>query len=340
METIHIALPSDQNYVIGLAVTAGSIAHHASRDVKLMFHVLDGGIREDTFADMAQKVKRLHPNVEFHRIAVNEDMFRNYPVWSGNKMTYARLLLADALPDVSHIIYSDTDFLWLIDIAELWAQRSDEVIFMSVRDLDETIAIEEKWAADHNLPFDGNNYFCAGLSFYNLNKFREEGIIAKVAEFINAHKDIQLADQTALYHVLHNRIITLPQKWQTFSSVINKEKLLQPVAIHYAGDTPWRLGRFWPLLLSDGAILWYAMLDYINGAKPGTSIKSHLTVWQRIYKRALANAYHHNITRGLFKFALKSTGRGPYISYFFKFVIDFHISVKKIRERATTRISL
>lgn len=340
METVHIALSSDENYVIGLTVTAGSIAYHASRNVKLMMHILDGGIKDDTFAQMAEKIHKLHPHVEFHRISVDENLFRNYPVWSGNKMTYARLLLADALPDVSHIIYSDTDFLWLIDIAELWHERSSEEIFLGVQDHPQTIAREEAWAKQHDLPFDNNRYFGAGLSFYNLDKFREEGIIGQVAEFLRKYPDVSFADQTALNHLLRNRVKFLPQKWQTLSIALTRENVSHPLAIHYGGDIPWRRDKFWTFPISDSTLLWYAMLDHINGQRPGTSIKSHLTTWQRIYKRALANICRHGASRSLFNILLKATGRRAYISNFDKFARDLGLSKKALRQRILNRRSV
>ena len=55
METVHVALPSDENYIVGLTATAGSMAYHASRDVVLSIHVLDGGIHDDTFDAFAKR---------------------------------------------------------------------------------------------------------------------------------------------------------------------------------------------------------------------------------------------------------------------------------------------
>lgn len=337
METIHIALPSDENYVIGLEVTAGSIAYHASKDVRLMIHILDGGIKDDTFAKMEDKIKRLHPNVEFHRIAVDENLFHNFPVWSGNKMTYARLLLSEALPEVSHIIYSDTDFLWLIDIAELWNERTTDDIIISVQDHPSTIKREEKWANAHNMPFDPTKYFGAGLSFYNLDKFREENILAQVAKFLQKHPDVEFADQTALNYLLQGRIKFVPERWQTMSIALTPDHMKAPLAIHYGGDIPWRRDKFWTFPISDSTLLWYAMLDHIEGLRPGTSIKSHLTTWQRVYKRALANIYRHSVSRAIFNRVLKATGRASYIINLKKFVIGLGMSKKALRQRALSR---
>lgn len=214
METVHIALPSDQNYVIGLKVTAGSIAHFASKDVSLKIHILDGGINDDSYFDIVSKINKLHPHIEFNRIIVNENLFRNFPNWSGNKMTYARLMLSEALPDVSHVIYSDTDFLWLIDIVKLWNEKSSDKIFISAQDCVTLLEKEFEWNKLHNFEFDASRYFCAGLSFYNLVRFRQEQIPLKVSQFLTEYPDVPFADQTALNHILFGRVYFAPRYWQ------------------------------------------------------------------------------------------------------------------------------
>lgn len=337
METIHIAVASNQNYFCGLLVTVGSIAYHASRDVNLMFHVLDGGIQDQTFSEMYDKIKRLHPRVKLNRISVNEDLFRNYPTWVGNRMAYARFMLPEALPNVSHIIYSDVDFLWLIDIAQLWDECSDEEIFHGVLDAPGTISKEEKWFRHHNLPFDSNSYFCFGMSIYNLDKFREEGTVQKLIEFLDCYPDVQFPDQAALNFVLRGRVKLLPEKWQTFSTSLTPQRVKGPLAIHYAGDAPWARGKFWTYPISDSTLLWYAMLDYINGVRPGTSIKSHLSLWQRIYKRSLANIHRYSAARTIFNYLLRVTGRASYISNLDKFAIDLKLSKKVCRQIVLNR---
>lgn len=338
MEKIHIALPSDENYIIGLTATAGSIAYHASKNVILSIHILDGGIKDDTFEQFANKIYRLHPHVEFSRIKVDESLFANFPIWSGNRMTYARLMLAEALPDIDYIIYSDTDYLWLADIAELWKQRDKNVIFISTVDQSSTIMKESIWAKSKGLNFDPNKYFCAGLSFYNLDLFRKENIIGKVAEFLNNYHDVPFADQTAMNHLLLGRVKLVDEKWQTLSMCLTPEKIKRPVAIHYAGDIPWTRGKFWTWTLSDAILLWYAMSDEINQVSNGTTIKSRLSSWQIFYKRTIANIYKYRFTRYIFKLLLIISGRSSYIILFDRFNKDLHLNNRKAIKRALKNI--
>ena len=49
---IEIALASNEGYVCGLVVTAGSIALNANRSVSLHFNILDCGIKDATYEDV------------------------------------------------------------------------------------------------------------------------------------------------------------------------------------------------------------------------------------------------------------------------------------------------
>lgn len=337
MEKVHIALPSDENYLIGLTATAGSIAHHASCNVVLCFHILDGGIKDDSFNLFTQKIQRLHPHTEFSRIKVDEALFKDFPVWSGNRMTYARLMLADALPDVKHIIYSDTDFLWLADIAELWELRKDDVIFASTIDQGGTIERESAWANLKGLDFDRKKYFCAGLSFYNLELFRKENIIGQVADFLNKYPDVPFADQTAMNHLLKGRWMVLEDKWQTLSMNLSPENIQKPLAIHFAGDGPWTRNKLWTWAMSDACLLWFAMVDYINQVPNGTTIKCYYTCWQRFYKRSLAIIYKNIVTMTLFNALLNITGRKSYINLLNDYCPNLHINRTEAYKRVTRK---
>lgn len=333
MEKIHIALPSDENYIKGLTATAGSIAYHASKNVILAIHVLDGGIKDDTFEIFAKKIQRLHPHVEFSRIKVNESLFANFPIWAGNRMTYARLMLAEALPNVDYIIYSDTDYLWLADIADLWKQRDKNVIFISTVDQSGTIGKEYNWAKSKGLSLNPNKYFCAGLSFYNLHLFRKENIISQVADFLKRYPDVLFADQTAMNHLLFGRVKLVDERWQTLSMCLTPEKIQEPVAIHYAGDIPWTRGKFWTWTLSDAILLWYAMMDCIEQVPFGTTLASDYTLWQRFYKRLLAYLYKNNYTASVFDKILLKTNRGMYIRFFRQFCPNLRLNFKSATKR-------
>ena len=67
-DRIEVALPSDENYLCGLLVTAASMAKYMPADVTLSINVLDGGIHDETFLSFANKVTGLHERTVFKRL--------------------------------------------------------------------------------------------------------------------------------------------------------------------------------------------------------------------------------------------------------------------------------
>lgn len=265
---IDIALAADQGYFPGLFVTACSIAEHASDEAVLRFNVLDGGICAADRAYFEERVQHFHPKSAFRWLPVNEEMFARYPKWNGNRMAYARLILPSALEDVGWIVYCDVDFLWMRDIAELWAEREDGLAFIGTPDGTKwTLDKEEPWFSKYGYPFDREKYFCSGLCFMNLDVFREKGLIAKCEE-VMSHEDIQFPDQAALNVATWGSCKMVARElWQRFTIDLARDELNRGVVIHYAGEIPWRrMSRL--QLLSDTILLWHQF----NAAARGVSL--------------------------------------------------------------------
>lgn len=169
--TIHIALASDDNYFVGLLTTVWSIARNCSRPHQLIVNILDGGISPVNWNYL---VSRLTPTkCTIRRLPINQDTFEGFQSFHGTgKMTYARLLLPDLLSDVTHVIYTDVDILWLADIAELW-DSIDEDAIMHISP-GGSPPEELKWFSDHNYKWEKDKPFCAGTVIMNLAKFRRE----------------------------------------------------------------------------------------------------------------------------------------------------------------------
>lgn len=313
---IEIALPSDENYVCGLRATAISIALYANKDVTLSYHILDGGIHDATFNTFVLELKRYHPHVIVTRHLINEDLFSDFPEWAGNRMTYARLLLVDLLPCVEFIIYCDTDFLWLADIAELWTMKDSSIPLMStVDDCKETLMNEEKWFVIHGFPFSSNTYICAGLSFYNLAYFRKYQVIDAVRIFLKQYPDIGYADQTAMNIILQDKIFCIDQSWQKFTRDVKSIDFQRPIVLHYAGEVPWKRDYRWASL-TDTVLLWHRFNAMINHTTLYRALRLFFTPSQIIFKRAFFLAYINSFTRRCLYRIFSMTNRHSLYTYF------------------------
>ena len=276
MKPIEIALASDEPYFCGLLVTACSIAKSARKECRLTFNILDGGLKAEQRAFLERRVKDFHPDAAFRYLPVNDELFREYPAWHGNKMAYARLMLPTALPEVDWIVYCDVDFLWLRDIAELWEERDDNLAFIGVQDLSEvTRRSEKKWFEERGYPFDLDNYFCSGLCFMNLKAFREERIVDQIMDVLDRHKDIQFPDQAALNIATWGRRKLVDGRWQRFVRNLTPDDVLRGVVIHHAGAIPWKRTSWILNPLTDATMLWHRE----NAEFCGISVWQSLRRW-------------------------------------------------------------
>jgi len=329
METVEIGLAANAPYFCGMIVTACSIAKYAGKKVeggrlkadlgkgcRLSYNILDGGLSEEQKAFMERRVRAFHSDSTFRYLPVNDELFKDYPAWHGNKMAYARLMLPTALPEVDWIIYCDVDFLWLRDIGELWEEKSahaalfqqaartplppcmasqtsqtsqtSEIAFIGVLDNHlPTRLSEKKWFEERGYPFDLDDYFCSGLCFMNLKAFREEKLVDRIMEVLDRHKDIQFPDQAALNIVTWGRRRLVDGRWQRFIADLTRVDVERGVVIHHAGNIPWKPLERKIHLLCDATMLWHRMNAEIYGISTWQSLRRWLSVPHILWHRGL-----------------------------------------------------
>lgn len=302
MHPIQIGLAADQGYFCGLLATAGSIAIHAREDAELRYNILDGGICEKDWAYLQERITHFHSKSSFNRIPVDESLFKEYPAWHGNKMAYARLMLPYALPEVDWIVYCDVDFLWLRDIAELWAVRDDALAFIGTLDPSEiTRASEKKWFEERGYPFSMDDYFCSGLCFMNLKAFRDEKMVDKIKEILDKHKDIRFPDQAALNIVTYGRRKLVEDKWQRFIRFLQQDELTVGVVLHFAGAIPWMRTTNLINPLGDATMIWHQMNAKIRGISIWRSLRMWFPVYYVLWHRAIYWMLQPTILRAIVK---------------------------------------
>ena len=285
MDVVELALASDERYFCGLFETACSMAMHASREVTLNFHVLDAGVREEDKRMVERKALEYHPSVSFEWIPVEQKMFEGLPKWNGGYMVYTRLLLPQLLRDIDWCIYCDCDFTWMRDVAELWRERDDRcAVIGTVDGTKYTLDIEEKWFGEHGFPIDRAKYFCAGLTFFNLKMFREEGLAKRCFDLLQLHPPYN--DQSVLNIVAFGKAKLVPQIWQRFPEVVTQEELNRGVVVHHAGEVPWTRMRG-VMMLSDTRLVWHRMNAKLRGISIWKSLRLHYPAWEIVFRRLL-----------------------------------------------------
>lgn len=264
---VEIALASDLRFFPGLFMTVCSIAHNASREVQLLFHIMNDGLDDTCRSNLEIALDREHPNSAIDWLYVDPSQFNHLREWrQGGRMTWARLLLPQLLNSSEWVIYVDVDFLCLADIAELWKLRTEGISLMSVPD-NWPIAIPPERACfeRHGLKFDSSRYFCAGLCFFNLARFRKFEIDKRCFQ-LSRFVDFPANDQSVLNAVFSDRddLKMISRKWQTFTRDMTYEDIIHCPMIHFAGDAPWVSFRI-NHIFNDSALLWFRIYAKLKG---------------------------------------------------------------------------
>lgn len=307
---IEIAMAANDAYFDGLLVTACSIARFADRGVQLAFTILDGGIKSENLSFLKNRVHVFHPRTTLQVIKINEADLSAFPLFHGNRMAYARLLLPLLKPETKHIIYCDVDFLWMADIAALWNLQEDSLPYQSTKDMvQSTIDFEREWFRRNAIPFNVDRYFCTGLSFFNLKAFREQDMTKSICKFLREHQDVLLADQTAMNALIGNKTGLLPQCWQVIPRYVPDSIYDTPIVLHYAGEPPWSISNI-SKMLTDTQLLWFRFDATIRGCSIWQSLRRYYSAPRIIasrltFKIIMATTF----TRHLFYRFLKLLGR-------------------------------
>lgn len=242
-KAIHVALASDNNYFEGLLVTAWSIARNCSRPKNLVLHILDGGIAPDNWDFLVRRIGTFGSTID--RLVIDQTAsFGSFRTYRGNgRMTYARLLLPDLLPQVGNIIYTDVDIAWVVDIAELWDSLSPTAVLHYVIKGGPIIPEEISWFENNGFKIEDNARFCAGMIVMNLEVFRRENLHIKMLDsIVGSNGNTPCVDETVLNAYMFGRTdkVVLPRRWQRMSGGAQDTIEHDGCVIHYGADAPWR----------------------------------------------------------------------------------------------------
>lgn len=287
-DKVDLALASDSGAFCGLLVAAYTAAQCATKGVKLVFHVLDGGIADADFEFFERSLKKCNANVSVDRIPVSPETFAGCSSYRGSKMTYARLVLPRILPQTGRILYFDTDFYWRADVVRLWNETRGVVSIAAA--LDQNPGGDEKerrWYERNGIPFPKERYFCAGLCVINLERWRRDSITERSLDFLRRHPTVECADQTALNAILGDKEVQLfPVWWGRFVRWMTPADFKKPAGMHFSAEAPWVASRM-TKMVTDAQLLWFVTDAEIRGISVWKSLRRHYSAMEIVRWRVL-----------------------------------------------------
>jgi lipopolysaccharide biosynthesis glycosyltransferase len=253
--TIVVATTANDNYFQGLCVTVLSAIVSTDPNYRLSFRIFDTGISESNQKLLSKLCKELQSSHEVEFLPITGDYFKGLTAdYGGGYSTYARLLMGSLIPE-SRVIYVDSDFLVMKDLAEAWRQDFGGKIMLATKDYDTPDGQAGRLTDD--CPFapaedvDDFSYFNCGFLIVDLSAWRSNET-EKVAfsQMIGYENCLKAWDQTVLNYVLRGKIGEIDSLWCWSCKIA---KIPNSCNIHYISRMkPWNSLAYIPAYK-----LWY-----------------------------------------------------------------------------------
>ncbi|MDR0445125.1 MAG: glycosyltransferase family 8 protein [Puniceicoccales bacterium] len=236
--TIHIAFACNDTYVQFTAVALWSLMEHYHGTAPVHVHILSGKLS----ATSRQKLQQLQENfsaLQLHfpplpKVIWELPVTEKYP----HHEVYARIFLAEILPQASRVLYLDSDTLVLGEWESLYHLGIKPHAFA---------ARSEKGFAPvkaHNRRLRRHksaDYFNVGVLLIDLNRWRDKGITASLIRLIQARGPFDFPEQDALNIIIDGNYYPLAPDWNKFdyrNFYPGREE--EPKIVHFIYQKPWK----------------------------------------------------------------------------------------------------
>lgn len=255
MESINILCATDNKYAPFCGVMLTSLFATAQDSVYHVYIFTDSSISTKNREKFLQLACDYSSIIQI--IDVDNSMLDSCPINSETNITlptYYRLLAPQILPNNIHrIIYLDCDLIIKGDLLPIWKIDMTEKAIASVVDCE---AYNE--SIYHRLDnfTSSRDYFNAGVSIYNLDYWRKNGLVQKAFNYLSCNSEkLYWMDQDILNVILNDSKISLnmeynfetlfflPKNWSHYNNDLKNEILTKshsPIIVHYNGPSkPW-----------------------------------------------------------------------------------------------------
>lgn len=204
-----LVLACDERYAMPLATALRSIVESTRTSQLLEIYVLTDGIPDR----IREKVRNSLPagSADIRWIEVDLGLFRDFTTINHiSKITYARLLLPCIFPDLSRVLYLDSDILVLDGLQDLCEMELDGKILGAVTDgLDCQLKAGTLKAAIPRV----QDYFNAGVLLIDLDRWREARVSEKALQYLATYPSSPFSDQDALNVACDGQWAKLDHRW-------------------------------------------------------------------------------------------------------------------------------
>jgi lipopolysaccharide biosynthesis glycosyltransferase len=247
-QTMHIVSSADADFLPGLELAVASTVAAATGVFDYHFHILDGGLPEHAIERLAATIARIGGRrgikATLELRVVDQSRLQALPERRGSRMTYAKLILPEMLPDLDAIVYLDADVLCYAGIeAALPPVQKSDWLLSGVRDYFGVIEKDCPWldqlpVLDRKLP-----YINCGIMGMNLRALREIGFTDQAIAARVSIGNARQGDQSVFNYICRGKSFLLPPHINHFTSIGSNRPLCEGdlvMNLHYIGSSkPW-----------------------------------------------------------------------------------------------------
>ena len=245
---LSIVSNADARFFPGLAVAVTSAVAAASGDFDYRFLILDGGLQPDSLDTLAGIVRKIGSRrgirATVKPLAVDQNRLLALPERRGSRMTYAKLVLPEILPELDSIIYLDADVLCFLGVETVRPPAGENRwLLAGARDFFAVIEKDCPWIdqvppAERLLP-----YINCGVMWMNLHGLREIDFTTRAITARAAIPVARQGDQAVFNFLCRGRAHILPEEVNHFTSLGSTRPFREGnlnLNIHHIGSPkPW-----------------------------------------------------------------------------------------------------
>ena len=238
---VPIFFACDENFVKYTVVALESMIANASTERKYIIHILNTDISEN-MKQVLYHMANDNFEIQFNNVTnylrtIHEKLpIRDYY----SHTTYYRFFIAEMFPEYEKAIYIDSDTIVKGDISRLYDFDLGDNYVGGVND---QVVVQDPIFGDYVekvLGVERNNYFNAGLLLINCDQFRKNNVLDQFCKLLHMYNFVVAQDQDYLNVICHNKVLWLPQVWNTevFGEIAPKEEDI--CILHYnLAAKPW-----------------------------------------------------------------------------------------------------
>ena len=238
---MNVAFCCDQFALPGLYLSICTLLESNPSEPLSLF-LIHEGLSKRALKSLRRSVKEIRPSVELNIRTFSTRDLRFAKSFHGNYMVYVRLFLADILAEIDRVIYLDSDLLINCSIDEIWQIELGGRLIgaVSLGEL-ERVAVERDFLLEIGLPKTAQ-YFNSGVLLLDLAAWRSKQMTKACLDFLAAHPNQCIGDQTVLNAVFSLDYVQIPNQ---FNIMISRHTSsypdgLPPGIFHFAANPkPW-----------------------------------------------------------------------------------------------------